>query len=149
MVLHPSTCIIYKMQYHIWIAMCTIFVHLPKCFNAIFRFWFRFGKFVFFFSFSFSCAISICYWFHFCCSFYPFSTCNYWIAAIHLLLFLRYIRLDAVPIPSELRFHISFDLATSFSSPIASILTHLLTLMHTLWYSILRTCSRNAASLNV
>lgn len=147
MVLHPSTCIIYKMQYHIWIAMCTIFVHLPKCFNAIIRcssnnrsgfschvlamcwqtcyfhvekrtcfnwtirvfhlqiqsyrltqqingmnididyykrFAFGLGIFLYFSHFTRCARQSFFFWFH------PCSSCNYWIAAIHLILFIPY-----------------------------------------------------------
>lgn len=85
MVLHPSTCIIYKMQYHIWIAMCTIFVHLPKCCNAIFRFWFRLGIFTFISLLVFFSLSPLYYLFH---SFHPFPSCNYRIAAIHLFRFI-------------------------------------------------------------
>lgn len=136
MVLHPSTCIIYRMQYHIWIAMCTIFVHLPKCFNAIFRFWFRLGICFFFLSPHRSLSLSCSLLFLFsilpvciCFSFYPFPSCNYWIAAIHLFLFFD-IRLDLIP--TELG---STHLSTLPHHPLIAIAS---TLAHsgerTLWF---------------
>lgn len=69
MVLHPKTCIIYEMQYHIRIVMCTIFIHLlilPLTPVQV--------------QFVMPSVFSL---------FPPWSTGNYWIAAIYLFLYFQ------------------------------------------------------------
>lgn len=67
-VLHSTTCIIYEMQYHIWIVMCTIFTHLPIL-SLLFKFNFL------------CCPCSLV--------FLPWSVGNYWIGAIYLFLYIQ------------------------------------------------------------
>lgn len=108
--------------------MCTVFVHLPKCFNAIFRFWFRLGIFTFicmlgvFFSALPFASCCCC-----CCSHSTiprscsilFHPCNYRIAAIHLFHFMLcvcvFVCVFGFSPFEELCVQMSFDLATSFS----------------------------------
>lgn len=128
--------------------MCTIFVHLPKCFNAIFRFWFRFGKFVFFFLSLFLALFLFATGFIFVVHFILFQ-----LAITELLQFICFSFFDifgSMPCPFHQNFGFTYlsTLPHHSHRPLpAYSLTY--SLLCTLYDSILRTCSRNAASLNV
>lgn len=144
MVLHPSTCIIYKMQYHIWIAMCTIFLHLPKCFNAIFRSWFRLGILFFLY-----------YYFSLCISFrfilFPLAItellqfiCFFFFCVYGLTLTQPHSHIFST-LPHHSHCHLANTLYDSIHC--SSILSLSLSLSHSI--SIRLLLSRNVASLNV